>query len=271
MEWKEKKYADNSSGYTKGGYELYRSGALWRLWQTVGGYKEIFTSMDRMSATEAQAWADQIIRRRELEKRVGTWVREEDCFPAGTEFVFEGKGRRLEWADGKSYMWNIHENAKYIPIKTFYDPDPNSIKISKFTHCEYKRYIITKIGSGVPETPREEEGKMEKETVTLKKEDLLKAHKEGYSATKKALENLCPGVFVDSLSSPKRGNVFLSKNSDNIMIGIEIEGEIKIIYLNNQDELTLRPIKNWLRSMLSGIITLTVKDGKISSAKVNED
>lgn len=107
------------------------------------------------------------------------------------------------------------------------------------------------------------------EEVTLKKADLLKAHADGCAATKKALENLYPGVFQEKGLSFQKTHVCIGRLSGDPYIGCEggMHFALPQCFLH-----PLPPLDtDDYRPMHSGTIVITVEDGKVAGAIVKED
>ncbi len=113
------------------------------------------------------------------------------------------------------------------------------------------------------------------ETVTLKKEDLLRAWADGCQATKKALEDLYPEILFRFLN----GLILLPIHAQPEW-PIGFPGPYLCVDTNQGKFLAALDHRGWnffedlkkrLRPMRSGTIIITVKDGLISKAKVEED
>ena len=118
---------------------------------------------------------------------------------------------------------------------------------------------------------------MSEEIITTTKENILKTHAEGCSATKKALENLYPGVFKQREFDFYNGNIFFWANHPMLAVNMNKNsistGQV-LAHLDHNSGW-----ENWttakecgaVRPMTSGTILLTIKDGKIAKAEVKED
>lgn len=234
---------------------------------------------------EAQAEAEKFIRRRELEKRVGTMVKPGDVLPAGTEFSVSTASTplRLDYENGIAEIYWMKFDGTKVPwrgARKFdehtYKVNPDEIVVNPNLFNFYD-LTITKIGSGAPE--KEEE--MEKEIWS---EEQLKRFREAYDAAtcqteKDAIKRIAPEAFKVPLKL-ERGMLFLSPTLRYEAIVTLTRGEKgrliisclddKMNIWNSQSVEDEIHKHNW-RPMRSGTIILTVTNGKIASAKVNED
>ena len=119
------------------------------------------------------------------------------------------------------------------------------------------------------------------DTVTLKKEDLLKAWEKGCSATKTALELLYPGELPPKFDCPIASGSIYKHEDDIYVLTSAHDGSIQ-----NNPPYVLGCITNsgrWSRPKgigaikdegfrpFSGQISLTVKGGKVAGAEVKEN
>lgn len=116
---------------------------------------------------------------------------------------------------------------------------------------------------------------MSDETVSLCKGNLLKAHAEGCSDVKETLERLYPGVFNGEWPYEiERGMVFIWKKDNDVMIAARHKTELLLQSLRDPKEWVSERstgiTPNKCRLMISGTITITVKDGRVAGAEVQE-
>lgn len=117
------------------------------------------------------------------------------------------------------------------------------------------------------------------EEVVLRKSDLLKTHAEGCSDVKKALEKMYPGVF--KTSAMMDSSIFI-KTGDGAYGGEPYAAcrsdelnKFILVCLGSPGRWDIPQLpefyKDGFRPMISGTITITVRDGKVCGAKVVED
>jgi hypothetical protein len=131
---------------------------------------------------EAQAWADQTIRARELQKpqsRVGTKVKKGDLFPVGTEFDFKGVSRKIVWKDGAPYLRSLSWNDFWSPEHLLPNQGPDQVSINT-KDILWQDYTITKIGSGLEKEEGIEVKEVDLADITKKAWQMWKAA--GYSS-----------------------------------------------------------------------------------------
>ena len=107
------------------------------------------------------------------------------------------------------------------------------------------------------------------DTVTLKKEDLLKAWGKGCDATKKALELLYPGELPPKKIEPETGSVFIGRVTPWPYIVYYEGGKARTLKLPSGEPFPFKGMN--LRPMTSGTITLTIEGGQVALAKTKED
>lgn len=121
------------------------------------------------------------------------------------------------------------------------------------------------------------------DTITLKKADLLKAHAEGCSATKKALENLYPEVFKDEMDKLRifhvyigTGNVYSTVKGDPYIAIANEKGNYLMACLRTSTGMIgFQPEESYTKSKLvrpmkNGKLTITVTNGMLDGCKVEE-
>lgn len=147
--------------------------------------------------------------------RIGQRVKPGDTFPAGTEFEYNGMKRRIEWSDGKSYLWNIDENRKFFPENTYDEPNPNFLDIFKFTYSSYKEYIVTKIGSGQPTTKQKEK---EAKTMEARKISSSELEEMVEAVAEEEFGEHWDGLLQEGAVFHKNFQSFSDKNIDRVFI-----------------------------------------------------
>jgi hypothetical protein len=216
MKWKKQEGYSTQSIYHTEGYSLAWLGSYtfheWRLYKG----RVYIDPIDTMHGTKgeylkAQQWAEQIIKGRKETM---------PTFKAGDRVVLKS----IDELSNPSYK--TQEIGVGTIIKVPGPTDWYSVQWADGTR------------NGYPETDLTE---WKDKTITTTKENILKTHAEGCSATKKALENLYPEVFKEKIDSQNVDKHFAIINGA-LLMSPQLSKELNFSgwLINDEDEEILR-------------------------------